>query len=165
MVLSLGKILVPTDFSDTAETALQYGTELARRLGAELHVLHVSSEGSATAAWPVLGAGVDIGREAAELRERLQKLASADGGEPLHTEVHVIVGQPALAIAGYALDHELDLIVMGTHGRGPVTHALLGSVAEKVVRTAPCPVLTIRHPSRRQTAVDQLRASLASTAV
>jgi nucleotide-binding universal stress UspA family protein len=76
------------------------------------------------------------------------------------TGVHVIVGQPTgLAISQYALEGEFELIVIGTHGRGPMTHALLGSVAEKVVRTAPCPVLTIRHPSRRAAAADHLRST------
>ena len=64
----------------------------------------------------------------------------------MKTEVHVILGQPTgLAISRYAAEHEFEIIVMGTHGRGSLTHALIGSVAEKVVRSAPCPVLTIRH--------------------
>ncbi len=58
------------------------------------------------------------------------------------------VGSPHREIVRYATEHQVDLIVLGTHGRGPLGHMLLGSVAERVVRTAPCPVLTVRHPQR-----------------
>ena len=61
-------------------------------------------------------------------------------------EVVTRVGKPFVEIIHHARDHDVDLIVIGTHGRGAVQHALLGSVAEQVVRTSPCPVLTVRHP-------------------
>ena len=80
----------------------------------------------------------------------------------MKVEVHVIVGQPTgLAISQYAAEHEFELIVMGTHGRGALAHALMGSVAEKVVRSAPCPVLTIRHSAERQLAVERLQETSA----
>jgi hypothetical protein len=106
------------------------------------------------AGWPALRPSVDVSEEAGVLREQLSGLVMPEEGRPLKTEVHVVVGQSvAVTIARYALDGEFELIVMGTHGRGPVIHALMGSVAEKVVRTAPCPVLTIRHPSLRHAAL------------
>jgi nucleotide-binding universal stress UspA family protein len=165
MSLVFRKILVPTDFSETAGTALHYGKELARQFGAELHVLHVCEDPMRLAGLPALASGpvVDVNEEAAVLREQLEKLVMPEDGMPLRTEVHVIVGQPtAMAIARYALDREFELIVMGTHGRGALTHALMGSVAEKVVRLAPCPVLTIRHPSHRKIAADRLRDATAA---
>jgi universal stress protein A len=168
MSLTFRKILVPTDFSETAATALYYAKELARQFGAELHLLHVCEDPMLLSGWPTFTSEStsDIGEEAAVLRDQLKTLVTTEGAEPLKTEVHVVVGQPTgFAIAQYALDGEFELIVMGTHGRGPVTHALLGSVAEKVVRSAPCPVLTIRHPSRRKAAADQLRNTAASAAV
>jgi len=166
MSLAFHKILVPTDLSETAETALFYAKELARQFSAELHLLHVCEDPMLLSRWSVLGSesATDLGEEAAALREQLKNLVGVDGGKPLTTEVHVIVGQPTgFAISQYALDGEFELIVMGTHGRGPVTHALMGSVAEKVVRTAPCPVLTIRHPTHRKAAAERLR-STATTA-
>jgi nucleotide-binding universal stress UspA family protein len=68
-----------------------------------------------------------------------------------------VSGTPALAIVTYAKDANLDLIVMGTHGRGGMAHVLMGSVAEKVVRTAPCPVLTVRHPEHEFVLPDALQ--------
>jgi nucleotide-binding universal stress UspA family protein len=153
MAVTFRKILVPTDFSETAEVALGYAMGLARQFDGELHLLHVAEDPMLLAGWAPLGSGpvVDVNEEAAALRAQLKNLVPPGDGRTPKTEVHVIVGQPTgAAIARYAADHEFDLIVMGTHGRGPVTHALLGSVAESVVRSAACPVLTIRHPSRRQ---------------
>ena len=158
------KILVPTDFSETAETALYYGVQLARQFAGELHIMHVCEDPMQLAAWPVLppGPAPEIGEEAAAIRALLKSLIPADDRTPLKAEVHVIVGQPTgLAISQYAAEHEFELIVMGTHGRGALAHALMGSVAEKVVRSAPCPVLTIRHSAERQLAVERLQETSA----
>jgi nucleotide-binding universal stress UspA family protein len=154
------KILVPTDFSETAETALYYAKELAHQFDAELHLLHVGEDPMRLAGWPVLisAPGPEVGEEVAVLREELTQLLASDDRTPLKAEVHVVIGQPTgLAISRFAAEHEFELIVMGTHGRGPFTHALMGSVAESVVRSAPCPVLTIRHPTHRRVTLDQLR--------
>jgi nucleotide-binding universal stress UspA family protein len=115
-------VLVATDFSPHSERALRVGVAYARALGARLHVLHVSDEPDAvvrTESWvhqvmPALGAIVVV-----------------EGG------------QPAASIVRYAKEHGVALIVVGTHGRTGFTRALLGSVAEMVSRTAPCPVLTV----------------------
>lgn len=164
MSLVFRKILVPTDFSETAETALYYAKELARQFGAELHLLHVCEDPMLLSGWPALASGPvsDVGEEAAVLREQLKSLVTPEDGKTLKTEVHVVVGQPTgLAIAQYALDGEFELIVMGTHGRGALAHTLMGSVAEKVVRSAPCPVLTIRHPTGRRIAAERLQETSA----
>ncbi len=164
MSLVFHKILAPTDFSDTAETALYYAKELARQFGAELHLLHVAEDPMLLAGWPLLAAGPapDVGEEAAVLREQLKNLLSPDDRAQLKTEVHVVVGEPTgLAISRYAAEHEFELIVIGTHGRGALTRTLLGSVAEKVVRTAPCPVVTIRHPTHRKIAAERLKETSA----
>ena len=112
------------------------------------------------AGWPVLpgDSTAEVGDEAAPVREQLSELITADDRARLKTGVHVITGQPTgLAISRFATQEECELIVIGTHGRGALTHALMGSVAEKVVRSAPCPVLTIRHPTHRKAAIDRLR--------
>jgi nucleotide-binding universal stress UspA family protein len=159
MSLSFRKILVPVDFGEAAETALHYAKELARQSGGELHLVHVWEDPMLLAGWSVLPAGPapEIGAEAAALRNQLNQLLTPEEGAALKAGVHVIAGNPAgLAISRYAAEHEFELIVMGTHGRGAVAHALMGSVAEKVVRSAPCPVLTIRHPTQRKIATDRL---------
>jgi len=160
MSLAFRKILVPTDFGETAETALFYAVELARQFHGELHLVHVCEDPMQLGGWPPLASepSPEIAEEAAALREQLRGLLPSVDPTQLKTEVHVILGQPpGVAISHYAAEHEFELIVMGTHGRGPLTHALIGSVAEKVVRSAPCPVLTIRHHSHRNAVMDRLR--------
>ena len=159
MSMIFRKILVPIDFSETAETALHYAKELARQAGAELILLHVLEDPMLLAAWPVMSGGpaVETGDEGVAMREQLKNLLTSEDRAQIKTAVHVIVGDPTgLAISRYAVEGEFELIVMGTHGRGALAHALLGSVAEQVVRSAPCPVLTIRHPANRGAATARL---------
>jgi len=147
-MIALKRILVATDFSETADAALKYGRSLARNFGATLHVLHVADDMSARlgdtflAVMPELVA--DVAKEA---RRRLTELL-ADNDPNTLAVVPVILSAsaPAPAIVNYAKDKEIDLIVLGTQGRSGVAQLLLGSVAERVVRTARCPVLTVRHP-------------------
>ena len=150
-MIALKKILVATDFSEAADAALAYGRALARTFGATLHVLHVADDmymrlgGDAYAAvLPDLQQ--DVERQA---KDRLVQLLVDDDSMPLPTESVVITsGATAPAIVNYAANADIDLIVVGTHGRSAVAHLLMGSVAERVVRTARCPVLTVRHPER-----------------
>lgn len=143
--MNLTRILFPTDFSDTAGHALDYARDLAARYGASVHVLHVVRD-PMSQAWAGEAAGVvipDLLKSwRADAERRLREL-SLDG---IRTRRAVRVGHAFVEIIQYAKSNEIDLIVMGTHGRGPVEHLLLGSVAEKVVRKAPCPVLTVREP-------------------
>jgi universal stress protein A len=142
------RILVPTDFSDTADAALAYAKELAGRVGASLHLLHVFDDfyTAATFAPEVYGAVPASVREtslrAAEdhLNERLPE----DERAYFNGTTAIATGLTANAIVDYARTHGIDLIVIGTHGRGGIAHLLLGSVAERVLRVAPCPVLTVR---------------------
>jgi universal stress protein A len=117
-------ILVPTDFSDTAEAAARVARAYAAVLSASVHLLHVARRDEE--ATTVLLTG------------------EANGfGSGISVTSAVRFGDPAHAIVEYARGHGIDLIVMGTHGRTGVSRALLGSVAERVVRSAPCPVLTV----------------------
>jgi nucleotide-binding universal stress UspA family protein len=150
-MIALKNILVATDFSEAADAALVYGRALARNFGATLHVVHVADDvyvrlgGDAyVAVLPELQRDVE---EAA--RKRLAELLVDNDPNPLPTKPVVVTNSAtAMAIVDYARNSAIDLVVVGTHGRGGVAHLLMGSVAERVVRTAPCPVLTVRHPER-----------------
>ena len=142
------RILVPTDFSAPSDAALEYARAVAMRFGASLQLLHVV-EDPYRAAYPsevyvpeVEGLRDDLLADGvARLRDCLQ---SSDI-RALGATTAAVIGTPSGSIVEYAKTHHIDLIVMGTHGRGGVSHLLMGSVAERVVRTAPCPVLTVRE--------------------
>jgi nucleotide-binding universal stress UspA family protein len=150
-MITLNQILVATDFSEPSNAALRYGRELARFLGATLQLLHVVDDLGARIVdfpkYPELG---QLQSEAeATARIRLNGLLSEEDRQALHARAVVLTStSPAQAIVSYARDAmpRIGIIVMGTHGRGAFAHLILGSVAEHVVRTAPCPVLTVRHP-------------------
>ena len=149
-MIKLERILFPFDFSDLSLHGLRYARSLAESYGAELHVLHVLDE--AYQYWMAMGPNsVPVGPPPEEMLAASTKEMEAFVQEhltgasfPLKTEV--CIGRPFMEIIRYARDHQIDLIVLGTHGRSGLKHVLLGSVAERVVRKAPCPVLTIRDP-------------------
>ncbi len=148
-MIALKQVLVPTDFSEPSDAALAYGRELARAFGAKLHVLHVAESLMTTAGIEYFSASlpeVQAGIEEAA-RKKLQTIITAQDREELQAEVAVRTWtSPAAGILEYAKEEDIDLIVMGTHGRGAMSRFLIGSVAERVVRTAPCPVLTVHRP-------------------
>lgn len=137
-------ILVPVDFSETSDRALGYAQALAEAFGARIHVLHVIPDPHSQA-WSIEATGMSLGSLMetweSDAQKRLDGLELGDVGGERVTKV----GQPHNEIIRYAESKKSDLIVIGTHGRGAIEHMLLGSVAEKVVRTAPCPVLTVRQ--------------------
>lgn len=142
------KILVPTDFSETADAALAYAKSLAGRIGASVHLLYVFTDPYGSAAY---GPEVYVPlppevreRAIADARARLAERLDADQEVYFRGTRTVVAGAAAKEIVQFAADQGIDLIVMGTHGRRGVVHLLLGSVAELVVRTARCPVLTVR---------------------
>ncbi len=148
MAIQFRQILFPTDFSEVAPNAVETACFMARIFGATLHCLHVMDDGYQC--WSTLGPEtVPVGPSPDQLvdmgTKRMERFVSehlgAVGG-PLITDV--VMGRPFAEIIAYARENEIDLIVMGTHGRGAIAHALLGSTAEKVVRKSPCAVLTVR---------------------
>jgi nucleotide-binding universal stress UspA family protein len=162
-MITLKNILVATDFSEPSEAALTYGRALARTFKATLHVLHVADNLSSAVYGGVDGyvaAMPDLQKEIEDAaRKQLDELLVDNDDPPLPTRRVVITSNtPALAIVEYAGLEQIDLIVTGTHGRGAMAHLLMGSVAERVVRTAPCPVLTVRHPEREFVIPDALVA-------
>jgi universal stress protein A len=149
-MITLKRILVPTDFGEAAGAALNYGRELARTFGANLDVLYVCENILTRGFGPdgFIGADPAIQEDLEEsARKHINALLTDDDRAVLHARPVIITSNmTANAIIDYAKDSEVDLIIMGTHGRGAVAHLLMGSVAERVVRTAPCPVLTVRQP-------------------
>ncbi|MCC6749963.1 MAG: universal stress protein [Deltaproteobacteria bacterium] len=140
------KILLPTDFSPPSSEALTYAADLCQRYGAELTIVHIYQpvayalpEGfvlySAERFAQMLG---EWGKWLDEAKSEAERLGVAQ------VQASLQQGTPFVEIVRLARAGDFDLIVMGTHGRGGVRHALLGSVTEKVVRKAPCPVLTVR---------------------
>jgi nucleotide-binding universal stress UspA family protein len=141
------RILVPVDFSQTSEAALRYGVELAHAFKARLHLLHVPEHpGEAAEAEYPIGLFETMQNAA---HDRLSHFLTEEAANELRPQCSMRLGTPSEEIVNYADEHEIDLIVMGTHGRTGVARVLLGSVAEKVVRKAPCPVLTVHNPERR----------------
>ena len=144
-MLAIKNILHPTDFSPYSVYALRLACALARDYGAALTVAHVRPIPSA--AYGEFGAMPMEPMEPVEsVKDRLRQLLPADysGG----VEYHVRDGDAATEILGLAQQSKCDLIVLGTHGRTGVGRLLMGSVAEQIVRKAPCPVLTVKQPMK-----------------
>lgn len=155
-MIRLNSILWPTDFSDCAKAAQKYALAFAEQFDAHLHLLHVIHD--PTAEVPEFGMGLafpayveNLPRRQAELEEKsienLTRSLPDNWQEGRQVTIAVKHGPPFLEIVRYAKEHQTDLIVLGTHGRGALAHVLLGSVAERVVQKAPCPVLTVRPES------------------
>lgn len=150
-MLVLRDILVPVDFEPTSYHALAYARDLARTFGARLHILHVLEDAFALPAGTEgsLSAFPRLEREAEDdARGRLNVLLTDEDRKAGATTAVRLGAGPASSIVGHAAEIRADVIVMGTHGRRGPTLGTIGSVAEQVVRTASCPVLTLRqHPS------------------
>jgi len=148
--IRMSRILCPVDFSQSSDYSLGYAVDFARMFDAQLTLLHVVEvpflPSYAMAGVPDLslpleqieeGARTGLARLTEECRKKHQKV-----------ETELRTGSAFMEIISYAREIDADLIVMGTHGRTGLGHIIIGSVAEKVVRKAPCPVLTIRHPEQ-----------------
>lgn len=148
MPVNLERILFPTDFSELAQAALEYARQLADAFRAELHCLHVVDD--AYQYWTAMGPeSIPVGPPPENLievaRTRMEQFkADHLTGLTLESVTAIRVGRPFAEIIAYAREHNICLIVMGTHGRGAIAHMLLGSTTEKVVRKAPCAVMTVR---------------------
>jgi nucleotide-binding universal stress UspA family protein len=145
------RLLVPTDFSAASTIAFNYALDMAVREGASIHLLHVIEDANFAAAYPdglfVEAPGLRE-RLTAEAQKHLDAVARMCQAANVAATTQVVVGQAAPCITAEANTLGTDLIVMGTHGRGGFAHLMLGSVAERVLRSAQCPVLTVRDTSR-----------------
>lgn len=146
---SIQHILVALDFSESSRLALEYAELLARQFGAAVDLVHVVtplvSPMPGGCAPPFFS---DPGEShLVEARACLENHADELRSRGLSVATLLLEGSPLESILGQAQKRHCDLLVLGTHGRSGMAHILLGSVAEKILRTAPCPVLTVRHPS------------------
>ena len=150
-MLPIRRILFPTDFSEYAEHAWSYALTFAQEFGAEVHLLHV------VAPPPRLAEAYAVNFDPEKMVKALTEEANASMDRTVEAAKswglifrrEVRVGVDFREIIDYVTKQDIDLIVMATHGRTGLAHALLGSVAEKVVRKSPCPVLTIKHPAMK----------------
>ena len=145
-MIALTHVLVPTDFSETSDAALAYGKAFAGAFGATLHVIHIIEEPYGQP-WAVEAYGFSLAslqdEWIKEAETRLAAILTDEERASLKAVTTTVLGHPVMEILRYAKEHAIDLIVMGTHGRGPLGHMVMGSVAERIVRKAPCPVLTV----------------------
>ena len=147
-MIELKRILLPTDFSESSQTAVRYAKAFAETFHASLHVLHVVEDPFLY--YPASEISVpplDYRRQMEQsAREQLNQIMTDARRAGIDAQLALRVGSPFVEIIRYAKTESIDLILMGSLGLGPIGHMLMGSVAENVVRKAPCPVLTVRHP-------------------
>jgi universal stress protein A len=155
------RMLVPTDFSPASDVAFAYALDMAARQQCTVHVLHVIDDASLATAYPD-GFYVELPELRAKLLDeasrRLEAMTHACVARNVTASSEVVVGRPTRAIVEVATAKGTDLIVMGTHGRSGFAHLVLGSVAERIVRTAPCAVLTVRDTARIADAIAEATA-------
>ena len=146
-MIKLKRILIPTDFSDFSKPAFSYGCMLAEQFKSELHLLHVVASPVMYGTDPIMLPAEALADHMTELKShaeaKLKELPDARNNE-LSVVREVRQGAAYVEIVRYARANDIDLIVIGTHGRTGLSHVFLGSVAERVVRKAACPVLTVR---------------------
>jgi nucleotide-binding universal stress UspA family protein len=148
MEIKIKKILVPIDFSDYSKTALKYSANYAKQFGADLILIYVVEPiiyppdfSMGQLALP--NVNLELDKRASE---ELQKLAQNEIDKSIKVKTLVKTGKPFVEIIDVAQNEDVDLIIIATHGHSGMEHILFGSTADKVVRKAPCPVLTIREP-------------------
>ncbi|MFQ5956604.1 MAG: universal stress protein [Candidatus Brocadiales bacterium] len=147
-MVSIKKILCPVDYSVSSSEAMKYAAHIAGGEEAKLYLMHVIDIRSFGHESPL---DFKVPKPAPDTIERIRKELQEDlvherDGKKVDVEAIVVVGKPVEEILKTAEEKEVDMIVMGTHGRTGIPHVIIGSVAENVVWKAPCPVLTVRHP-------------------
>ena len=150
-MVTIRKILCPTDFSEPSEAAWTFALSLGEQYGAEVVLLHVVADPVRSPVAYELGYTPE--RVLKAVTDEAERLLADTAAKAADRKVKVLPrlrrGVEFREINAAATEEGADLIVMGTHGHTGLAHLLIGSVAEKVVRTAPCPVLTVRHPTMR----------------
>jgi nucleotide-binding universal stress UspA family protein len=147
-MVAFKSIIVPTDFSEHSLRGLDYAIEIAEKFGSRLKIVYVLEPllQAADVAWTTVDFEQlnQAHKESAE--KQLSQLIEERVPNNMSAESAILFGKPFVEILKLAKAENADLIVMATHGRGAISHILMGSTAEKVVRKAPCPVLTVKHP-------------------
>lgn len=146
-MITLQKILVPTDFSDFSQQALEFALSLAEQFRAKLYVMHVWEMAMTSSLLPPEPYPESVLTEQQKAAaEHLAKVTNELKASGFDAEPVFAFGKPYMEIVRAATELDVDLIVLASHGRSGISHLLLGSVAEKVVRLAPCPVFTVKLP-------------------
>ena len=149
--IKIERIVCAVDFSDSSDYAQRYAVGLAEVFDADLRLVHVIElpflPTYSLAGVPDLSLPVEQVEESARLR--MQEAVDTCRPDHADTEGEVRLGSAFVEVITYAREIDADLIVVGTHGRTSLTHMLIGSVAEKIVRKAPCPVLSVKHPDHQ----------------
>ena len=146
-VFKLKKILVPVDFSDCSDKALQYAVPFAKQFDAELILLHVAQLSLSVPEMPAIDVRL-IQRQIRESGQKELQTLQQSLADDIPTETAVRVGTPHVEIIKAAKEFDIDLIILATHGHTGLAHVFLGSTAERVVRHAGCPVLVVRERER-----------------
>jgi nucleotide-binding universal stress UspA family protein len=152
LMIKIKNILFPTDFSDFSNYAASFAVAFACDYGAKLHILHVvETQYDITESVPAHSAPLEESQSRVDelALDELREASTPDLLKRLSYDVTCTEGKPFVEIVTIAKDREIDMIVMGTHGRSALMAAMMGSTAEKVVRKAPCPVFTVRLPGHR----------------
>lgn len=146
-MISIRRVLVPTDFSEHSLPSVRYGAGLAEKFGAELILLHVIQDLALVMPDAVMPTPIplpDLENLTESARSALAALVEREQLGRFHPRMEIRFGSPSAEIVAAAEELQVDLLCLSTHGRSGLSHLLLGSVAEKVIRHAPCPVLTVR---------------------
>jgi len=161
MIVSPRRILWPTDFSDLSLHGGRYACGFRDVFKAELHIIHVIPPPLSPDIAVIVPAEVPVAISEPELldaaRQSLRQLIREHFGDDPSIVHDVFYGSPWTTICRYARDHDIDLIIIATHGHTGLRHVLIGSTAERIVQHAPCPVLTVKHPQREFVVNDQSR--------
>jgi len=152
-MIKLQKILCPLDFSENSLEALKYATHTALREDATLYLIHIVDSRVYDYGGPIYEPVIPAMKSKIDQasKDRLKDKLLEKVPKEIRDRVEMVIsfGVPFVEIIRAARDYDVDLIVMGTHGRTGVSHILIGSVAERVVRKAPCPVLTVKMPIKQ----------------
>jgi len=159
MAAEINKVLVPIDFSDYSKIALKYAIDFAQKFNAEMFLVYVVEPviyppdfSMGQIAIPSVNTEWDI-----KAKEELDKLADSEIPDGVKVKTTIKTGKPFLEIIETASEEDVDLIIIATHGHSGMEHILFGSTAEKVVRKAPCPVLTLREPIKGFSFKDEIK--------
>ena len=144
-MVNIENILFPTDFSENSEEALKYAISLAEKYGSNLHIVHVTLGANQYMAYDMNAYIPDDMKknERETLEKNLRALPPENLGQPKSVTHEILEGIPLPEILGYIKKNNIDLVVMGTHGRTGLKHLVMGSVAENVVRNSSVPVLSV----------------------
>jgi nucleotide-binding universal stress UspA family protein len=145
-MIKIKRVLVPIDFSEFSDRALNYAKEICEKFDAELHLLHVLEVIVSTPQF-TMGLAIPAREEESEklVLEKMAELPGENWAADRAVVRHTAHGAPFVQIVKYAKENDIDILIIGTHGRTGLSHVFMGSVAENVVRQSPCPVLVVRN--------------------